>query len=265
VYVLLNVPPDGNNVCDAFQTFKIATTSGQLTFNGATAEDNISPPVRNLPTFLANNKFAYAINNFMAEDIGVEVYINGESTFARESNGTLEKFNILHWGFPAPYEGDDGWEWIPQAVTADPTNHLAVAIFPWYDPPKGSIESPQLASFTVNSQGFPTSTNTYKNMPTPDVYPVVLNMSPGGKLLAVGGYGGLQVFHFNGAAPITRYSKILTSAQINWIRWDKTNHLYALSTNGKLYVYTITPTSIAAAPGSPYTVGGPAGLFVVPK
>jgi hypothetical protein len=265
VYVLLNVPPDGNNVCDAFQTFKIATTSGQLTFNGATAEDNISPPVRNLPTLLANNKFAYAINNFMAEDIGVEVYINGESTFARESNGTLEKFNILHWGFPAPYEGDDGWEWIPQAVTADPTNHLAVAIFPWYDPPKGSIESPQLASFTVNSQGFPTSTNTYKNMPTPDVYPVVLNMSPGGKLLAVGGYGGLQVFHFNGAAPITRYSKILTSAQINWIRWDKTNHLYALSTNGKLYVYTITPTSIAAAPGSPYTVGGPAGLFVVPK
>ena len=46
VYVLLNVPPDGNNVCDAYQTFKIATTSGQLTFNGATAQDNTSPPVR---------------------------------------------------------------------------------------------------------------------------------------------------------------------------------------------------------------------------
>ncbi len=65
VYVLLNVPPDGNNVCDAYQTFKIAATSGQLTFNGATAQDNTSPPVRNLPTFLANNKFAYAINNFL--------------------------------------------------------------------------------------------------------------------------------------------------------------------------------------------------------
>ena len=64
VYVLLNVPPDGNNVCDAYQTFKIATTSGQLTFNGATTQDNTSPAVRNLPTFLANNKFAYAINNF---------------------------------------------------------------------------------------------------------------------------------------------------------------------------------------------------------
>jgi len=117
----------------------------------------------------------------------------------------------------------------------------------------------------VDSQGYPVSTNTYKNMPTPDVYPVVLNMSPGGKFLAVGGAGGLQVLHFNGGAPITRYSKILTSAQINWIRWDKANHLYALSTSGKMYVYTITATSIAAAAGSPYTVGGPAGLFVVPK
>ena len=40
----------------------------------------------------------------------------------------------------------------------------------------------------------------------------------------------MQVFHFNGAAPITKYSKVLTTAPINWIRWDKANHLYALST-----------------------------------
>jgi hypothetical protein len=157
------------------------------------------------------------------------------------------------------------WAWIPLQVTADATNHLAVAMYPWYDPPKGSIESPQLASFTVDSQGYPTSTNTYKNMPLPDVYPVVLNMSPDGRLLAVGGYRGLQVFHFNGGAPITRYSTVLTSAQINWIRWDKAHHLYALSPNGKLYVYTITPTSIASAPGSPYIASGAAGLFVVPR
>ena len=277
VYVLLNVPPDGNNVCDAYQTFKIATTSGQLTFNRATAQDNTSPPVRNLPTFLANNKFAYAINNFrFLTSYGTDdIYLNGESTFARESNGTLDYLTPdsgsprYNWGFPPPFslgEGDDFlWAWIPLLVTADATNHLAVAMYPWYDPPKGSIERPQLASFTVDSQGYPASTNTYKNMPLPDFFPIVLNMSPDGTLLAVGGYGGLQVFHFNGAAPITRYSKVLTTAQINWIRWDKTHHLYALSTNGKLFVYTITPTSIAAAPGSPYTVSGPAGLFVVPQ
>ena len=280
VYVLLNVPPDGNNVCDAYQTFKIAMTSGQLTFNGATTQDNTSPAVRNLPTFLANNKFAYAINNFYFLTSGPpEIHLNGESTFTRENNGTLEYLTLdsgspsYNWGFPPPYDydvpqGDENlWVWIPLQVTADSTNHLAVAMYAWYDPPKGSSSRPQLASFTVDSQGHPVSTNTYKNMPTLDVFPAYMNMSPGGKLLAVSGgaSGGLQVVHFNGAAPITKYSKVLTTGQISWIRWDKANHLYALGTGGKLYVYTITPTSIAAAPGSPYTVSGPAGLFVVPK
>jgi hypothetical protein len=279
VYVLLNVPPDGVNVCNAFQTFKIAS-NGLLTFNGVASTDTGAPPERNLPTFLANNKFAYSINNFDFLTSGPpEIYLNGGSTFTRESNGTLEVLN-LGWGFPLPYDYDlfkgieNLWEWIPLQVTADSTNHLAVAMYPWYDPPKGHTESPQLASFTVDSQGHPVSTNTYKNMPLPDLpssflnglydAPYTMNMSPDGKLLAVAG-NGLQVFHFNGAAPITRYSKVLTTDQVSWIRWDKANHLYALSTNGKLYVYTITATSIAAAPGSPYTVSGAAGLFVVPK
>ena len=279
-YVLLNVPPDGDNVCNAFQTFKIAIASGQLIFNGSTSTDTKfsftgAPPVRNLPTILANNKFAYAINDFrfsttvdLPDGSQRDLYLNGESTFSRERNGTLEFQNtgplFRSWAFPLPYDDDIEYEWFPLQVTADPTNHLAVAIFPWYHPPFGTTQNPQLASFTVDSQGYPRSTNTYENMPLPDLYPRVLNMSPDGKLLAVAG-AGLQVFHFNGGAPITRYSKILTTAQINWIRWDKANHLYALSTSGKMYVYTITATSIAAAAGSPYTVGGPAGLFVVPK
>jgi hypothetical protein len=266
VYVLLNVPPDGNNVCNAFQSFKIAT-SGQLTFNGATTHDTGAPAARNLPTFLANNKFAYGINNFdFVTQVGdVNVYLNGESTFTRESNGTLEFLNF-YWPFPAPPPADDpGYTWFPLQVTADPSNHLAIAMKPWFDPPFGTSRSPQLASYTADSEGKITTTNTYKNMPYPDVFPTVLNMSPDGKLLAAGGYGGLQVFHFNGGAPITRYSKVLTTNQVNWIRWDKANHLYALSTTGKLYVYTITPTSIAAAPGSPYTISGPAALFVVPN
>ena len=152
-------------------------------------------------------------------------------------------------------------------MTADPTNHLAIAMHPWYDAPFGTTGGAQIGSFTVDSQGNPLTPNTYKNMPFPDVFPTYMNMSPDGKLLAVAGgtSGGLQVFHFNGAAPITKYSKVLTTGLISWIRWDKTNHLYALGTGGKLYVYTITPTSIAAAPGSPYTISGPAGLFVVPK
>jgi hypothetical protein len=90
-----------------------------------------------------------------------------------------------------------------------------------------------------------------------------MNMSPSGKLLAVGG-SGLKVYHFNGAAPITPYSGTLTTAPIGWIHWDNANHLYALS-SGKLYVFTVTPTSITPASGSPYTVASANGLFVVPK
>jgi hypothetical protein len=104
-----------------------------------------------------------------------------------------------------------------------------------------------------------------------------MNMSPSGKLLAVAadlsccsqifilGTNGLQVFHFNGADPITPYSKTLTTAPIDQIHWDNNNHLYALSdSTNKLYVYTVTPTTITERPGSPYTITSPNGLAVVP-
>lgn len=266
LYVLLNVPPDNDPVCDAFQTFKIAN-NGLLTFAGSTTTDTGAPPMRNLPTIMSNEKFAYAINDFNEPAEGI--YLNDWSGFARKSDGTLS-YQSFFVDNPIPKidEGGDGdYRWIPTFVTADPNNHLAASLHTWYHPPYGTPDgTPRLASYTVDSSGNISSSNGYTNMPTADVFPNVMNMSPDGKLLALGGDGGFQVFHFNGAAPITRYSKLLTTDTINWIHWDKANHLYALSTNGKLYVYTITPTSIAAAPGSPYTTSGPAsGLFVVPK
>jgi putative alpha-1,2-mannosidase len=102
-----------------------------------------------------------------------------------------------------------------------------------------------------------------------------MNMSPTGNLLAIGGETsfdggpttGLEVFHFNGAGPITPYSAVLTSAPINQIHWDKNNHLYALSdSTNKLYVYTVTPTTITKVAGSPFTVASPGAnaLVVVP-
>jgi hypothetical protein len=110
-------------------------------------------------------------------------------------------------------------------------------------------------------------------MPTPLVAPMWIQMSPSGKLLAVAGDGpydsdfgtqlpGLQIFHFNGSSPITAYSGILNSANFGTgsLRWDTDNHLYALGTYynsptySQLFVYTVTPTSITQAPGSPYTL-----------
>ena len=91
-------------------------------------------------------------------------------------------------------------------------------------------------------------------------------MSPSGKLLAVAGESGLQIFHFNGGNPITPYTGLLTSSNITQMFWDKDNHLYALSTvEGKLYVFTVTPTGYTQAPGSPYSIPNSVYVVVLPK
>ena len=130
----------------------------------------------------------------------------------------------------------------------------------------------QLASYTIaNSTGDITSTNTWENMPIPAITNVSnMSMSPSGKVLALAGHPGLQLFHFNGAAPITTYSSVLLPAiNVDQLGWDNNNHLYALSyASQKLYVYAVTPTTITAVAGSPYTVPtayGVTGLIVVPK
>jgi len=98
------------------------------------------------------------------------------------------------------------------------------------------------------------------------VYIVDLRMSPSGKLLAVGGVGGLQVFHFQGSSPITHYTGLLTTDQISQMFWDHNNHLYALSQSaGKLHVFTVTPTSAVEAPGSPYKIPSPSEIIVQPR
>ena len=100
-----------------------------------------------------------------------------------------------------------------------------------------------------------------------------IKMSPSGKLLAVAGNagvvagtGGLQVFHFNGANPITHYTGLIARDEIDQIFWDNDNHLYAISHSAsKLFVFTITPTSVIQAPGSPYTITNPQNITVLPK
>ena len=82
--------------------------------------------------------------------------------------------------------------------------------------------------------------------------------------MAVAGTGGVQVFHFNGASPITSYTGALTTDQVDKMFWDKDNHLYAISQSAnKLYVFTITPTMNGQAAGSPYTLTSPANIVAL--
>jgi len=118
----------------------------------------------------------------------------------------------------------------------------------------------------VEKNGNIHTNSTYKNMPSTLISnPYDLKMSPSSKLLAIAGQEGLQVFHFNGASPITHYTGLLTPDPITQVFWDNDNHLYAISQDtGKLFVFTITPTTHQQAPGSPHTVSRPQDIIVQP-
>jgi 6-phosphogluconolactonase (cycloisomerase 2 family) len=118
----------------------------------------------------------------------------------------------------------------------------------------------------VDASGNLNTTDTYADMPATSIVTVYdMKMAPSGKLLAVAGQEGLQVFHFNGASPITKYTGLLTSDPINQMFWDNDNHLYAISqTSGKLFVFTITPSSHEEAPGSPHAIDSPDNIIVQP-
>ena len=235
-----------------YLSYSIDQSTGKLTQTGDLAG---GPPNNSPVSFIGNNDFAYSSScyHFGPEIIGVQ----------RNTDGTLSYLSNFNPPYPKAPTGDF---WCPWLAAADPTDHLAIAM----QPLNGNWVSQgpyQLASYTVNSSGDLTTSNTYSNMPKVAVGTVNdYWMSPNGKYLAVGGSGGLQIFHFNGVNPITKFTGLLTSNPIVQMFWDNANHLYAISeTAGKLYVFTVTSTGVTQAPGSPHAIATPQSIIVLPK
>ncbi len=92
-------------------------------------------------------------------------------------------------------------------------------------------------------------------------------MAYSGKILAVGGTTGVQLFNFSGTAEATkRTGPLLAGVNINRVIWDPSNHLYAISqASNKLYVLNVTSTGVTQAPGSPYPIASPMEIIVQPK
>jgi hypothetical protein len=257
-------------VCAAWQSYQLAS-NGTLLFLGSFedegTEDNAAFP-SSLPTVSSNDLFAYGIyygyDDFVYKTVGA---------FSRSESGLLAvNQNYTETDPPAnpSSPGGGSWYWILTSAAADPAGHLAVLMETTWFNDFQNYGPNQLASYTINNTtGGIVSTNTWQNMPTLETNNTAISMSTTGKLLAVFGQG-LQLFHFNGANPITAYSKVLLpKVAIDQIGWDNSNHLYALSyTSNELYVYTATPTEIKEVSGSPYKVKnayGIKGLIVVPK
>lgn len=259
VYVLYEDPSGpGGSQCTAILTFDIAAKTGALSYKSSLAVGGNNGYLLGLPSLTANNTFGYTTNAFGC---------CGESTewsgFKRESNGELENIEFTS---DDPHGG-----YVPFFATAGYGDYVAAIVATNPGPDEYGPE--KLASYTVNSKGDIASTNIASKMPTiAGNQASLLSISPSGKLIAVAGFSsGLQIFHFNGAQPVTSFSAELdTKSGFDSVCWDNDNHLYALSfasgkTPAQLFVYDVTPTSIKEAPGSPYKVNAsPQALAVVP-
>ena len=238
---------------DAYQSFSVDNSTGQLNYLGVSqATWAYYVPM----SFIGNDKYAYGAqcnSNMYWSIFG----------FQRDSDGLLTALNTN----PPTPKAKPGDFYCPNFSTADATNHVAFSMQAVNGSTFNSDGPPKLATYTADGSGNLTTKSTRFNMPATAVQNLTeIWISPSGKLLAVGGTAGLQVFHFNGSNPITHYTGLLTKNTIDQFFWDNDNHLYAIShAAGKLFVYTITPTSVSQAPGSPYTITDSRNIIVLPK
>lgn len=261
LYVAATVGGD----CDQseYESFSINKKNGELTFLGSTSQtDFFNSPL----TFLANNKFAYGTDCINFEG----GYLDTFAGLKRESNGMLNYVNV---SLPTP-TAKDGNVYCRDLTAADPDGHVAVSMLAISG---GStvVGAPQLATYTANSSGDLTTKSTAANMPTTKVMTIsTLAMSPSGKLLAVGGMEGLEIFHVNGSSPLTHYTGLLSSRSFTattpspgLMFWDNSNHLYAISpgSDQKLRIFLVTPTEASLVAGTPISVPGVQNISVLPK
>jgi hypothetical protein len=159
------------------------------------------------------------------------------------------------------------------APDASPTgNYLVLQLYPFY---VNHTDLPQLASYTVYDKGSISTTNTSSDMPTSALYIPGSSVTPGSIFSSAGnlcvlyadnGVGnpasGIEIYNFNGAAPLTLYKTLLIDTPIDQVAWDSSNHLYAISESiNTLYVFTVTPTSVTE--DSVWLIGSPYKMIVV--
>jgi hypothetical protein len=245
---------------NAYQSFNVDSSTGGLTYLGVTST---TTPIFEVPlTFLGSNLFAYGAScyHWLQEIYGL----------ARNNDGTLTALPLSPGIDPAMPASASGQIYCPYLAAADASNHVAVPVQPVDNSSLQPVGPYQLALYTADNAGNLTTTSSNLNMLTASVTSgssnslTAISLSPSGNLLAVAGAGGLQVFHFNGASPITAYTGPLTTVPVDQLSWDNANHLYAISqSKGQLFVFTVSPSTNSAVSGSPYSVANPANLVVV--
>jgi hypothetical protein len=244
IEVFTNEYPGG-----AYLSFNVEKGTGELNYLGdvATAEYT-SPTLEAKLTFSGNNQYAYQ---------GSYNLIGG---YTRLGDGLL-----VHGpsGDPTTISAPSGVVYYAmQQAASDPHGNVAVVVQQTNG--QGSwLGFQQFAAFTPSSDGNLTTTNTASSVPMSWVNGVTaIAMSPAGNLLAATGGTGIELFDFNGGAPLTYFGGQAEQSLLNvgtysfnYPAWDKANHLYAINmTTKKLHVYDVSLSSAKEAAGSPYLI-----------
>jgi 6-phosphogluconolactonase (cycloisomerase 2 family) len=227
---------------DAYSIWTI-NADGSLSF-----VNNVGPSVYyNSPlAFTQDNHYAYSYGCYFA---GWDV-----PGFARNSDGTLAQFES--GALPPPSN-----DFIcPSDVETSAMNYVVIAFIDVEAP--GSLE--QLGSFTLNSDGtltlLPSTVIT-----TPFDGERNMAFDPTGQYLAVSGGAGIQMYSLQAGGTLAPIGSVVDSGvPFNVVKWDNSNHLYAIS-GAALYVFSSNAGVLTQAPGSPMPVTEAGSLAVLPE
>jgi 6-phosphogluconolactonase (cycloisomerase 2 family) len=209
----------------------------------------IAPPP---PIFSSNNQFGYS------SLCGVRV--DGVFGYARAADGTLKNMNP---GLPQPPTDRPGEAFCPESVAASAKGYLAI-VWPHFDFASSNPGNETFVrTYTINSDGTLTAvSNSQVQTASTKANKVVLNFDPTGSFLAVAGDGGVQIYALNSNGTLAPMgSPQAAGASFQNVTWDKSNHVFATTSN-QLYVFSSNTGALVPAPGSPYA-GDPA-LAVLP-
>ena len=163
------------------QAFKIEN-NGELQFIGNSISGIPTISLLSL-RFVSLVPIEFAYQTGCADDEGLAGPVN--EVYKRESNGML---TTIAYDNVSPKTQNPDDVTVPFCLPATRQNHLAVA-YSLYNA-KGFVGTKALASYTADSHGNLTTTNTFENMPLISSETAAMSISPtGGKLLAVGGWG----------------------------------------------------------------------------
>jgi hypothetical protein len=242
----LQVDETGSNIyalvgdCDGHSylaSFKIESTGKLLYLGRSYGNSWAQSQVR----FTANN--VYAFQTGCQTKPGSQIPTPQTAQYKRESNGFLTYLGTTH---EVP-EGSGDESFCPFMMTSH-GNQLAFEYLRWG---KYSGNGYPLGVYTVASDGKLSTKSNYENMAITGVYPETMSISPSGEVLAVGGDGEFQFFHFDGSTqPVEWSSPIAADNDVTELGWDNSGHFYAL-TESSLYVYKVTATSYTQEAGLP--------------